>query len=466
MTNRNETQLVAVSPEPQRFFAELEGWMQGFGPAAVRCLTPERLAEAVISPREILIVDCCLPGPDDGDVPAMALPAGRPVLRVLPKSRARTCSDDPLPCTEVFVRPGSQAEFVVKLKRLCHLVSTDNRLVQTLILKLNLIGESDALREVIGHVVKYARCDAPVLVTGETGTGKELIARAIHYLDTDDNRPFVAVNCGTLPDNLVENELFGHARGAYTDGGEEHLGLVEQAEGGTLFLDEVEALSPKGQVALLRFLPAYEYRPLGSRRRAKKAKLRLITASNESLEQLTATGDFRKDLFYRLNILPLHLPPLRERRGDVALLVEHFLEKYRRTYQLPDKYLDPRSLEWMERYAWPGNVRELENLILRCFLLADSDCITIPDLQKIYGEQRGERRRNLIDRRHRHLYQGDFQNAKAEIIRQFEQSYLQQVLQSAGGNISAAARQSGKERRTFTKLLDKHGLNKSFPTSS
>jgi len=241
---------------------------------------------------------------------------------------------------------------------------------------------------------------------------------------------------------------------------------VEQAEGGTLFLDEIEALSPKGQVALLRFLPAYEYRPLGSRQRAKKAKLRLITASNESLEQLTGAGDFRKDLFYRLNILPLHLPPLRERRGDVALLVEHFLEKYRQMYQQHDKYLDPRSLEWMERYAWPGNVRELENLILRWFLLADSDCITIPDLQKMNGEQQGERRRSLIDRRHRQLYQGDFQNAKAEIIRQFEQSYLQQVLQNAGGNISAAARRSGKERRTFTKLLDKYGFNKSFPSSS
>jgi len=460
MTSRKEPQFVLVSPEPDRFAAELDPWLKAFGPALVRCLTPSGLAGTVLSPREILIVDFISHWPGGDEEHGFVLPAGWPVLGVAPEKWEQSSSGRALRCSEAVVWPDHHAEFVVKLKQLCRLVNKDNRLAQTLTLKLNLIGESEALKNVVSNIVKYARCDAPVLITGETGTGKELIARAIHYMDADDNKPFVAVNCGALPDNLVENELFGHARGAYTDAREAHCGLVEQADGGTLFLDEIEALSPKGQIALLRFLPTYEYRPLGSRQRIQQARLRLITASNESLEQLIGAGSFRKDLFYRLNILPLSLPPLRERKEDVTLLAEYFMDKYRRTYQQPDKYLDPQTLEWMGRYEWPGNVRELENLLLREFLLAESDCISIACLQGIQGE----RRKNGIDRRHRQLYQRHFQNAKAEVVRQFEYSYLQQVLLAAAGNVSAAARQAGKERRTFAKLLHKHGFGKDLQT--
>jgi len=459
MTNRKEPEFVIVSPTPDTFVAELGPWLNAFGPAIVRCLTPEELTETVLSPREILIIDYMSQGAGGAGDRNCIPPTGWPVLGIVPR-RCGLSSGCAQRCSETVIWPDHHAELVVKLKRLCRLVNKDNRLAQTLTLKLNLIGESEALQNVVSNIVKYARCDAPVLITGETGTGKELIARAIHYLDANDDKPFVAVNCGTLPDNLVENELFGHVRGAYTDAREAHCGLVEQAEGGTLFLDEIEAMSPKGQIALLRFLPTYEYRPLGSQQRIKQAKLRLITASNESLEQLIVAGSFRKDLFYRLNILPLSLPPLRERKGDVAILAEYFIDKYRRTYQQHDKYLDPQTLEWMERYDWPGNVRELENLLLREFLLAESDRISISCLQGIQIE----RRKNGIDRRHRQLYQRHFQNAKAEVVRQFEYSYLQQVLRIAGGNISAAARQAGKERRTFTKLLHKHGFGKDLPS--
>jgi DNA-binding NtrC family response regulator len=445
---RSEPRFSLVSHAPEKLAAELGPWLKDFEPQPFRCLTPAGLADSVLSPREILIVDFTSAAPD-----GFVLPTGQPVLGVLPKGMGRTAVCASL-CTEVVAWPGDQAEFVMKLQRLCRLVGTDNRLEQILTLKLNLIGTSSALQHVLSDAVKYARCDAPVLLMGETGTGKEQIARAIHYLAADDNRPFVAVNCGALPDNLVENELFGHARGAYTDARESHCGLVEQAEGGTLFLDEIEALSPKGQVALLRFLPTYEYRPLGSQQQTRRARLRLITASNEPLEQLTHSGSFRKDLFYRLNILPLYLPPLRERTGDVELLAEHFVNKYREVYNQYDKFLAPQTLAWMTRYDWPGNVRELENLILREFLRADSNCISIPPMQGAGGE----RRRNGPDRRHRHLFTRSFQDAKAEVVWQFEHSYLQQVLRDTRGNVSAAARQAGKERRTFTKLLDKHGL--------
>ena len=456
MTGRNEPLFSLVSLEPEKLAAELAPWLKAHARAPVRCLTPAGLAETILSPREILIIDFISLGHDGRNADGFILPAGRPVLGVLAKERGLQPAGCAARCTETVAWPGDHAELTVKLNRLCRLVSADSRLARTLTLKLNVIGESEALRSVISNIGKYAKCDAPVLIMGETGTGKEQIARAIHYLAADDNRPFVAVNCGALPDNLVENELFGHAKGAYTDARDSHCGLVEQAEGGTLFLDEIEALSPKGQVALLRFLPEYEYRPLGSQQQTKRAKLRLITASNEPLDQLIGAGTFRKDLFYRLNILPLHLPPLRERRGDVALLAEHFINKYREVYQQDDKFLDPRTLEWMTRYDWPGNVRELENLILREFLLADSACISIPPLRGTNGE----RRKNGPDRRHRHLYKRHFQDAKAEVVWQFEHSYLEQVLQDARGNISAAARQAGKERRTFTKLLHKHGFGK------
>ena len=209
-----------------------------------------------------------------------------------------------------------------------------------------------------------------------------------------------------------------------------------------------------GIVALLRFLHDYEYRPLGSQQ-SRQAHLRLITASNEPLERLIGQGLFRKDLFYRINILSLALPPLRERSQDIRLLADHFVDKYRRIYAQNDKYLDPGTLDWMVRYDWPGNVRELDNLILREFLLADSSCISIPP----FNGNMGERRRNIFDRRNHHLYSRNFQEAKARVVREFEIGYLQHALEQAQGNISRAARQSGKERRTFSKLLEKYDLH-------
>ena len=254
---------------------------------------------------------------------------------------------------------------------------------------------------------------------------------------------------------MVENELFGHVRGAYTDAKQSQRGLIEQAEGGTLFLDEIEAMSQKGQVALLRFLQDFEYRPLGSHQ-TKQARLRLIAASNEPLERLADGGFFRKDLFYRINILSLHLPALRDREADIVLLAEYFINKYHKMYQQFDKYIDPDTLEWMLRYDWPGNVRELENLILREFLLADTPCISIKPIDGAVDE----RRNNMLDRRYRHLYCSNFQDAKSFIVKEFERSYLHQALRNSKGNISQAARQAGKERRTFAKLLDKHGFDK------
>ncbi len=450
---QEEPLLSVVSGRVENLAIGLAPLLEGSG--SVRYLTPAELMTAELSSDEILIIDFESAEIDLDNEQYRDLLIKHPVLGLLSKNDLVDQSLQMQACSQAVEWPCDADEFKTKLKRVRRLVSLDYQLEQALILKLNLIGESETFQKVIADISKYSKCDASVLMLGETGTGKEKIARAIHYLGVDDGKPFVAVNCGALPDSLVENELFGHVKGAYTDARQPQRGLIEQAEGGTLFLDEIEALSHKGQVALLRFLQDYEYRPLGSQH-TKKARLRLITASNEPLEHLVSERFFRKDLFYRINILSLELPPLRERGGDVLLLAEHFMDKYRETYQQHDKYLDPDTLAWMMRHDWPGNVRELENLILREFLLADSARVSIEPSDGTLGE----RRKNSLDRRYRHLYSHNFQDAKSVVVDEFERTYLQHVLTDAKGNISQAARQAGKERRSFSKLLEKHGIAK------
>lgn len=452
---QEEPLIALVSSQPDMLAAQLEPCLNKLGSEAVRCLTPGDLATVALSPYETLIVDFVSLRDDVGNADIWTKIKSHPVLGLLPAAEVEIPSQRTLLCGEVVAWPAGHDEVQAKLQRLCRLASVGRRLERALTLRLNLIGESPVFCNVINDIGKYAKCDAPVLILGETGTGKEKIARAIHYQGVEDGQPFVAVNCGALPDNLVENELFGHVKGAYTDARQSQAGLVEQAEGGTLFLDEIEALTPKGQVALLRFLQDYEYRPLGSRQ-SRQAHLRMITASNEPLEDLVERGHFRKDLFYRINILVLQLPPLRQRGDDVLLLAEHFVDKCRETYQQYDKYLDPKALRWMMRYDWPGNVRELENMILREFLLTDTSCISIQSADGTIDE----RRRNIRDRRYRHLYRRNFRDAKSTVVLDFERSYLQYVLAEAKGNVSEAARQAGKERRTFAKLLDKHGISR------
>ena len=278
-------------------------------------------------------------------------------------------------CNEFSSWPCPEGELDVRLRRLGAAggegeAKADTRRRVNDLIDLSLIGECPSFLDALDRLKRFTRCDAPVLIEGETGTGKELAARAVHYLSERREHPFIPVNCGALPDALLENELFGHAKGAFTDARESYTGLIAQAEQGTLFLDEVESLSPRAQVALLRFLQEMEYRPLGSPR-TLQANVRVIGATNLSLEGMQAQGHFRQDLLYRLNIMPVRLPPLRERADDVLLLAEHFLAGLRRRYGRPDRYLHEDFLAWMRRHDWPGNIRELENLLHRQFLLAE-----------------------------------------------------------------------------------------------
>jgi DNA-binding NtrC family response regulator len=313
--------------------------------------------------------------------------------------------------------------------------------------RLNLLGESAAFRDTLRIIERIAGVDAAVLIQGETGTGKELAARALHYLSPRQDFPFIPVNCGALPDNLLESELFGHERGAFTDAKQTTRGLVAQAEGGTLLLDEVEAMTPRAQVVLLRFLQDHTYRAVGARR-ISSGDLRIIASSNVDLEDMVRRGQFRRDLLFRLGILNVTMPPLRERGRDAVLLAEHFLEHFAIRYARPRKRLHAASVTWLLSHDWPGNVREVENLMLREFLLADGDVIRIGTPQQ--SEADAAFRRLDLDE--------TFKSAKARAIALFEKNYLRLLLTETCGNVSLAARISHKDRSTLNKLVKKHGL--------
>jgi DNA-binding NtrC family response regulator len=313
-----------------------------------------------------------------------------------------------------------------------------------------LVGESATFRIMLAQVNRLAISEATVLIEGETGTGKELAARAIHYLGQRRAQPFIAVNCGALPEALVENELFGHGRGAFTDARERKEGLVELADRGTLFLDEVDSLPMRAQVALLRFLQDRRYRPLGARDECA-ADVRVLAASNGNLQDRVRGGQFRRDLYYRLHLLTLTVPPLRARPGDAALLAGRFAADLSARYRRPSRPISSRAREWMSHYDWPGNVRELENLVHRDILLGDDDELDL-------DTRRGESGRLALDVVANDPSPSRYRTAKAEALSQFHRQYLASLLKRAHGNVTVASQLAGKERRSFGRLLKRYGI--------
>jgi formate hydrogenlyase transcriptional activator len=241
-----------------------------------------------------------------------------------------------------------------------------------------IVGTSPALTDVLSRVSKVAASDSTVLITGETGTGKELVARAIHRRSRRSSRAFVAVNCAAIPRELVASELFGHEKGAFTGATQQRLGRFELADGGTIFLDEVGELSPDTQVALLRVLQEREFERVGGRETIH-VDVRVIAATNRDLDEAVAEGDFRQDLFYRLNVFPVEVPPLRERGDDIRLLVEYFIDRYARKMGKAFRHINKRTLDRLKSYPWPGNVRELQNVIERSVIVCDSGEFMIDD---------------------------------------------------------------------------------------
>jgi DNA-binding NtrC family response regulator len=307
-----------------------------------------------------------------------------------------------------------------------------------------LIGESPAFMEELRKIPAVATCDAGVLLLGETGTGKEGFARAIHSLSPRASWQFVPVDCGAIPVDLVENELFGHERGAYTGASRSQFGVIHQADGGTLFLDEIGCLPILAQVKLLRFLEEKEYRPLGSSK-TSAANVRVIAAANNSLEEDVKAGGFRQDLYYRLNIVPFTLPPLRKRRDDIPLLARHFLSRYGTSYNKVISDLLPDALHKLVAYDWPGNVRELEHTIERAVVYSDQEFIRGKDI--------------VLPASEIPACEQSFQQAKTEMVAKFEKRYIEELLLAYDGNISKSARAAQKNRRAFWQLIRKHRID-------
>jgi DNA-binding NtrC family response regulator len=304
-----------------------------------------------------------------------------------------------------------------------------------------IIGESEAMQSVFHAIEKAAAVRANVLLTGESGTGKELVARAIHYKSDRASHPFVPVNCGGIPEGLLESELFGHVKGAFTGATETRAGFFQTGNKGTIFLDEVGETSLAMQVKLLRVLQEREICMVGSAR-SQKVDVRIIAGTNKNLQGLIAGGRFREDLFYRLNVINVELPPLRTRGADVLLLARYFSAKYADEMGRAAPQYTDRALESLSRYPWPGNVRELENLVQRLMAMAEGDIIDAPDLpagmrSECFAEERG------LDRS----------------LEQVEAEYVRHVLEGVKGNKSRAAKILGIDRKTLREKLKRIGLD-------
>jgi len=322
------------------------------------------------------------------------------------------------------------------------------------------IGSSQQMRSVFQVIQRLGQVTTSVLIRGENGTGKELVARAIHFNSPRKDRPFVAVNCGAIPENLIESEFFGHEKGAFTGADQRHIGKFQYAEGGTLFLDEIGDISPAMQVKLLRVLQERKFTPIGSNREIR-CDVRIVAATNRPLEELIRKSEFRQDLFYRLNVMPIQLPPLRDRIEDIPNLVEHFIDKFNALHGRQGNESEIRgiredALNALKNYTWPGNIRELENVVERSFVLETSRYITLASLP--------EELRPKVDRPAPYSYGAesgastvaiDFHNQKE----QFEREFITNALRRFGGRINQTVTHAGIPKNTLLRKIRKYGIN-------
>jgi DNA-binding NtrC family response regulator len=312
----------------------------------------------------------------------------------------------------------------------------------------HIVGRSSALLQVLDEASRVAHTDITVLILGETGTGKELIARAIHRNSLRRDRPFVIINCGAIPAELLESELFGHVKGSFTGATNHKKGKVEMAEGGTVFLDEIGELPLDLQVRLLRLLQEREIEKVGATSLIR-VDVRIIAATHRNLETLVAEGKFREDLYYRLAVIPITVPPLRERTGDIAELVHHFFERAKMRHGRSELQLPPPIMMYLLNYRWPGNVRELENVMERLVLMSRSDEVTTGDLP--------EKLREGLPRQE---FQPAVSSGTAMALKTVERDLILQVLRQCNWNQSKAARQLGISRKTLLYRMGKHGISR------
>ncbi len=352
---------------------------------------------------------------------------------------------------DMLTKPFEPDELLYRVKnalRHRHLVEENRGLREELSGRFcfeNIIGSSEPLQQLLAKVAKVAVRDTSALITGESGTGKELIAQAIHYNSPRADNRFVALNCGALPATILESELFGYRKGAFTGATENRRGLLEEADGGTLFLDEVGNLPTNVQMTLLRFLQEHEFMRLGDRE-PTRVDVRIISATNADLKEAVAKGEFRDDLYYRLNVINLHLPPLRERQEDIPLLAGRFIAEQNDKFGTDVKGLTPEAMAAVKSYHWPGNIRQLKNVIEAVMTLTGESYIGLPVLTQfieIAGRQAGG---------------GESDYAAA--LARFETEYLNRLLRKHGGSVEAAAAEAGMNVATIYRKLKRHAIDK------
>lgn len=314
------------------------------------------------------------------------------------------------------------------------------------------VGQSRPIRNLVETIQLVAKTDATVLITGETGTGKDLTAKTVHALSARAKKPFVAVNCPAIPGNILESELFGYKKGAFTGAGSDKDGLFETADGGTIFLDEIADISPILQAKLLRVLQEKEVKPLGDNR-TRKVDVRIIASTNRNLEEKIATGEFREDLYYRLNVVTIRTPPLREIPEDIPVIAGHFLSLYCAELGVEPGRLSEDALKMLVSKKWNGNVRELQNELKRAAIFSKGDTITPDVLGKndagpLYLEDSCS---TMLD--------GEYKEAKKRVLDRFDVQYIIHILQECDGNVTLAARKAGLERQSLHYLMRKHDID-------
>ena len=338
----------------------------------------------------------------------------------------------------------NQAAIAIENVRLYQALREENRRLRSEIKRIHgfeeIVGQSPKMQQVFGTMSRLLDTDATILIEGESGTGKELVARAIHYNGLRKDNPFITLFCGSLPDSLLESELFGHKKGAFTGAASDKAGLFEAAHGGTIFLDEVGDLTPRIQTALLRVLQEGEVKRVGENK-IRQVDVRVVSATNKSLRELIKTGEFREDLYYRLNTISMTLPPLRHRRTDIPILAHHFLDKYAINQRSYIKGLKPEALSALEKYNWPGNVRELENTVRRAVVLAADELIGTDDLQLPAQPQPDALEPGIT-------------------LKEAEQRLVENTLTEYDGNISESARVLGVSRSWLHYKLKEWGIQK------
>ena len=352
---------------------------------------------------------------------------------------------------DYLVKPCNPDELLMAIEQVLHVsdLERENRRLREVIERAQgfgeIIGQSPAMHEIYRAIDALAQNTTTVLITGESGTGKELVARSIHTRGARAERPFVALNCGAVSDTLLDSQLFGHRRGAFTGAVADYDGVFHAAQGGTLFLDEIADIPLGLQVKFLRAVQEREVTPLGSTRPIK-VDVRLVAATNRDLAAEVQAGNFRSDLYYRLNVVHLPLPPLRERREDIALLANHYVERYGRAFNVAPKTIQPAALARLEAYEWPGNIRELQNVIERCFALAPSADITLASLSHVVREPRTSAEPSL-----------DF-GSEVPSLETMERLLMAAALRQATGNKNQAARILGIDRQRLYRKLQRYGL--------